>query len=257
MAPPSLSIVVPVYNEEQALPGLLRALAATLDALGVGGEILVVDNASTDGTRGAVEPFLGPDVRYLRNDVNRGKGHSIRLGMLEARGDLRLMCDADCAPSLASLPRLLELAGDADVVVGSRVADGARVGRHQPLRRRFFGLAFLILTRLIMGRLTRDVYCGFKLWRAPAAEAVFSRLQLEGWAFDAEALGLAQALGLRVCETGIAWTNRPASRLTIGNALVPAGRELLRARRNVRAEAAHATAAHGERLLRQDAALKP
>ena len=238
MAQPSLSIVVPVYNEERELPVLLGALASALDDLGLDGEILVVDNASTDDTRGAAAPFLDRGVRYLRNDANRGKGYSIRRGMLEATGDLRLMCDADCAPSLAALPRMVELAGQIDVVVGSRVASGARVDRQQPLRRRFFGLGFLILTRLIMGRLTRDVYCGFKLWRAEAAEAVFARVKIDGWVFDAEALALAQALGYRVRETGIPWVNRPASRLSIGEVLVPAARELLRARRHVRAEAA-------------------
>src|SRR5213078_4552408 len=145
--------------------------------------------------------------------------------------DLRLMCDADCVPSLGSLPRLLAAAEDADVVVGSRIASDAHVGHQQPLRRRFVGLGFLILTRVIIGRLTRDVYCGFKLWRAEAAEAVFGRVKIDGWVFDAEALALAQALGYRVRETGIPWINRPASRLSIGEVLVPAARELLRARR--------------------------
>lgn len=243
MAQPSLSVVVPVYNEERELPVLLGALGSALDDLGLDGEILVVDNASTDDTRGAAAPFLDRGVRYLRNDANRGKGYSIRRGMLEATGDLRLMCDADCAPSLAALPRMVELAGQIDVVVGSRVAPGARVDRQQPLRRRFFGLGFLILTRLIMGRLTRDVYCGFKLWRAEAAEAVFPRVQIEGWVFDAEALAMARALGYRIRETGIVWTDRAGSRLSMARVLVPVVRDLLAARRHVRREAAAARSA--------------
>src|SRR5438270_442475 len=113
-------------------------------ACGREGEILVVDNASTDGTRQAVELFVRQGVRYLRNDVNRGKGYSIRRGMLEASGELRLMCDADCTPSLASLPAMVAATEAADVVVGSRVVEGARVARHQPLGRRVFGLGFLI-----------------------------------------------------------------------------------------------------------------
>jgi glycosyltransferase involved in cell wall biosynthesis len=253
VAPPSLSVVVPVHNEERELPQLLRALESALGELGVEGEILVVDNASTDDTAGAIEPFLQRGVRHLRNEHNRGKGYSIRRGMLEATGDLRLMCDADCTPSLASLPRMLAAAEDADVIVGSRVAEGARVGRQQPLRRRFFGLGFLILTRVLMGRLTRDVYCGFKLWRAEAAETVFDRVELDGWTFDAEALALARVLGLRVREVGIAWVNRPASRLAIGDVLFRGGRELLQARRHVRAEAARRAAGPGERLVQQRA----
>jgi dolichyl-phosphate beta-glucosyltransferase len=235
---PSLSIIVPVYNEERELPTILAATRGALHDLGLEGEVLVVDNASTDGTRAAVEPFLGEGVRYVRNDANRGKGYSIRRGMLEADGDLRLMCDADCTPSLVSLPAMIEAAEGADVVVGSRVAVGASVARHQPLQRRFFGLGFLILTRLVMGRLTRDVFCGFKLWRGEAADAVFSRVQLDDWVFDAEALALAKALGLRVQEMGIAWVHRPASRLSIRRVLASAVPDLLRARRHVRAEAA-------------------
>jgi len=246
---PSLSIVVPVYNEEHELPTILAATRGALAELGLEGEVLVVDNASTDGTRDVVAPFLAEGVRYLRNDTNRGKGYSIRRGMLEATGDLRLMCDADCAPSLASLPDMVAAAETADVVVGSRVAEGAQVARHQPLRRRFFGLGFLILTRVLMGRLTRDVYCGFKLWRADAAEAVFERVRLDDWVFDAEAIGLAKALGLRVRELGIAWINRPASRLSIGAVLVSAVPDLMRARRHVRDVAAR-TAAPGEGLVR-------
>jgi hypothetical protein len=127
-----------------------------------------------------------------------------------------------------------EAAGEVDVVVGSRLSPGARVSRQQPLRRRFVGLGFIILTRVVMGQLPRDVYCGFKLWRAEAARAVFERVQLDGWVFDAESLALAYRLGFLVREIGIDWRNRPDSRLSIRNVLVPAPGELLTARRNVR-----------------------
>jgi hypothetical protein len=158
--------------------------------------------------------------------------------MLEASGELRLMCDADCVPSLRSLPGLVSAAEHADVVVGSRVAQGAHVGHQQPLRRRFVGLGFLILTRLIVGRLTHDVYCGFKLWRADAARDVFERVVVDGWVFDAEALAMAESLGYRVSEVGIDWVNRSNSRLSIRQVLVPAVRELSAARQNVRRGAA-------------------
>jgi glycosyltransferase involved in cell wall biosynthesis len=239
MSPRSLSIIIPVLNEEDEIGSILTAARAFLEERGGEWEVIVVDNASTDGTCDRVRPFLdGSHVRLLRNDVNRGKGFSVRRGMLEANGDLRLMCDADCVPSLASLPHLLAAAEDADVVVGSRIAQGAHVGHQQPLRRRFFGLGFLIMTRLIMGPLTRDVYCGFKLWRADAARDVFGRLVVEGWVFDAEALAMAQSLGYGVSEVGIHWVNRASSRLSIRQVLLPAVRELSAARQNVRRGAA-------------------
>jgi glycosyltransferase involved in cell wall biosynthesis len=245
---PALSVVIPVFNEEREIERILRAVPAALEPLVDDWEILVVDNASTDRTREAVAPLAdGHRVRLIVNDANRGKGYSIRRGMLEARGQLRLMCDADCQPSLISLPRMVELAGHADVVVGSRVAEGSRVERQQPLRRRIVGFGFLALSHALLRPPARDIFCGFKLWRAEAAEAVFSRSRLDGWSFDVEALALAAALGYRVHEAGIVWVNRPSSRLSIGGTLAPALRELLAARRHVRAVAAERDPADASR----------
>jgi dolichyl-phosphate beta-glucosyltransferase len=241
MSAPGLSVVIPVFNEEREIERILRALPAALDPLVDDWEVLVVDNASTDRTRDVAAPLAdGRRIRLLANQANRGKGYSIRRGMLEARGELRLMCDADCQPSLPSLGRMVEMAGQVDVVVGSRVAEGSRVERQQPIRRRIVGFGFLALCHALLRPLPRDIFCGFKLWRADAAEAVFSRARLDGWSFDAEALALAAALGYRVREAGIVWVNRPSSRLSIRATLVPAVRDLLAARRHVRAVAAAA-----------------
>jgi dolichyl-phosphate beta-glucosyltransferase len=235
---PWMSVVVPAYNEEQTIAEVVGTIRDRLEELGRSYEIVVVDNASEDGTVDRIGPLLdGSRIRLLRNDENRGKGFSVRRGMLDAGGQLRLLCDADCGPSLASLPRMLEAIEEADVVAGSRVAPGAEVGRTQPLRRRLVGWPFIALTRLLLAEPTRDVYCGFKLWRGVAAQAVFSRQGLDGWAFDAESLAMARRLGYRVHEVGIVWINREASKLSILGTLGPAVRELLAARRNVRGQA--------------------
>jgi len=237
MPGPGISVVVPAYNEEAAIATTLGALTGWLDAHGEPWEILVVDNASTDGTAAAVERLAdGERVRLIRNERNRGKGYSMRRGMLEAEGALRLHCDADCASSLPSLPHMLELIEDSDVIVGSRLAEGARLGRRQPLRRRIAGRSFQQLCRLLLREPTRDLYCGFKLWRARAAIDAYSRTRLEGWTFDAEVLAMARALGYRIRETGIVWTDRDGSRVRMGRILVPVVRELLAARRHVRSE---------------------
>jgi glycosyltransferase involved in cell wall biosynthesis len=231
---PWLSVVVPAYNEEFAVPGIVSTLRERLDALGRPYEIVVVDNASEDRTVEVLEPLLdGNRVRLLRNDVNRGKGYSVRRGMLDANGELRLMCDADCGPSLDSLTDMLAVMETADVVAGSRVARGAQVDQQQPFRRRLVGWPFIALTRALMREPTRDVYCGFKLWRGVAADLVFSRQRLEGWVFDAEVLAMAQRLGFRVREVGVAWADREGSKLSITQVLVPAVRELIAARRSV------------------------
>lgn len=255
-----MSVVVPAYNEQEGIVATVSALSAWLDAQDPGpAEIIVVDNASEDATRARLAPLVdGERVQLLVNDVNRGKGYSVRRGMLAARGEVLLHCDADCAPSLPSLPFMLTLLRTHDLVVGSRLAPGADVGRRQPLSRRVVGRGFQQLCRAILGEPTTDLFCGFKLWRGPAARDVFARISLDGWTFDAEAIALARALGYRVTETGIAWADREGSRLSMLKVLVPVVRELLNARRHVRREAALGpAAAPGADAVASDAALAP
>lgn len=234
MPAPELSVVVPAYNEARGIAGTLGALDRVLGELGVPHELLVVDNASADGTAAAAAGSGLASVRVLRNPANQGKGASVRRGMLEARAPLRLHCDADCGPSVDALGRMLELAGRYDVVVGSRLAPGADVGRRQPVRRRIAGRSFGLLCRALLREPTRDLFCGFKLWRAGAAEATFRATRLTGWTFDAEALAMARALGFSIVETGIPWTDRAGSRLSMARVIVPVTRELLEARGRVR-----------------------
>jgi dolichyl-phosphate beta-glucosyltransferase len=245
---PWISVVVPAYNEERGIAATVRALRDWLQASDPRPfEVIVVDNASADRTAAEVGALAdGERVQLLRNERNRGKGYSVRRGMLAARGELRLHCDADCAPSLASLPGMLALLEDADVVVGSRLAPGARVGRRQPLPRRIVGRSFVLLCRAVLAEPTTDLYCGFKLWRAPVAEDVFARIHLDGWTFDAEALAMARALGYRLRETGIVWADREGSRLSMARVLVPVVRELIAARRHIRREARRPAAALAE-----------
>jgi dolichyl-phosphate beta-glucosyltransferase len=245
---PWISVVVPAYNEERGIAATVTALRDWLQARDPRPfEVLVVDNASADRTAAEVEALAdGVHVQLLRNERNRGKGYSVRRGMLAARGELRLHCDADCAPSLASLPGMLALLEDADVVVGSRLAPGARVGRRQPLPRRIVGRSFVLLCRAVLAEPTTDLYCGFKLWRAPVAEDIFTRIHLDGWTFDAEALAMARALGYRLRETGIVWADREGSRLSMARVLVPVVRELIAARRHIRREARRPAAALAE-----------
>jgi dolichyl-phosphate beta-glucosyltransferase len=234
----AISVVIPAYNEERGIVNTVEQARNWLESQGDPYELIVVDNASTDRTAELLEPLAdGSEVRVLRNERNRGKGYSMRRGMLEATGTLRLHCDADCAGSFRSLPRMLELLEHADVVVGSRLAPGADVGQRQPLHRRIVGRTFVELCRRALGEPTHDLFCGFKLWRADAAVAAYSRTTLEDWVFDAEVLAMARRLGFRLVETGIAWSDREGSRLSMPRVLVPAVRDLMAARRNVRSAA--------------------
>jgi dolichyl-phosphate beta-glucosyltransferase len=234
----SISVIIPVFNEEQEITTVVPAVRDAMRARGGEWEIIVVDNASTDQTVQRLAPLLDrARVRLLRNEHNRGKGYSVRRGMLDARGELRLMCDADCTQSLASLPAMEALIGRCDVVAGARNAPDSQVERHQPLARRVASLGFIFLCRRVMTEPLRDVFCGFKLFTDEAAVDVFSRTRIDGWAFDAEALALARGLGYRVLPCGIAWMNRPGSRLSIPRVVVPVLRELIATRAHIRAEA--------------------
>jgi dolichyl-phosphate beta-glucosyltransferase len=230
-----MSVVIPVFNEEEEIGTIVPAVQGVLEARGGDWEILVVDNASQDATAGRMAGFLtDPRIRLLRNERNRGKGYSVRRGMLEAVGDLRLLCDADCTPSLVSLPAMEAMIGSWDVVAGARNAADSQVGRYQPVQRRAASLGFIFLCRRVMGEPLRDVFCGFKLFTAEAAQDVFSRTQIEGWAFDAEALALARAMGYRVAPCGIVWVDRPGSRLSMRRIVIPVLRELAFSRAHVR-----------------------
>jgi len=236
-----MSVIIPVFNEAEEIVTIVPAARGVLEARRADWEIIVVDNASTDGTVAALQPLLeDPRVRLLRNEHNRGKGYSVRRGMLAASGSLRLMCDADCAPSLVSLPAMEALLSSCDVVAGARNAPESQVARHQPVRRRAASLGFIFLCRRVMGEPLRDVFCGFKLFTAAAAEDVFSRSRIDGWAFDGEALALARALRYRVRPCGIVWVNRPGSRLSIPRVVVPVLRELVASRAHIREQAAQA-----------------
>jgi dolichyl-phosphate beta-glucosyltransferase len=230
-----MSVIIPVFNEEEEIGTIVPAVQGVLEARGGDWEILVVDNASQDATAERMAAFLADSrIRLLRNERNRGKGYSVRRGMLEASGELRLLCDADCTPSLVSLPAMEALIGSCDVVAGARNAADSQVGRYQPVQRRAASLGFIFLCRRVMGEPLRDVFCGFKLFTAAAAQDVFSRTRIEGWAFDAEALALARALGYRVAPCGIVWVHRPGSRLSMRRIVIPVLRELVAARAHVR-----------------------
>ena len=174
-------------------------------------------------------------MRVLRNAENLGKGASLRRGMLEAHGRAAAALRRRLRPVACSRSGGWSSWRERyDVVVGSRLAPGADVGRRQPVRRRIAGRSFGLLCRAVLREPTRDLFCGFKLWRAPAAEAVYRATALTGWTFDAETLAMARALGFGITETGIPWTDREGSRLSMPRVIVPVTRELLEARRRVR-----------------------
>jgi len=208
----SLSVVIPAYNEERRLPGTLDRVLAWLDTQPLEfREVIVVNDGSADGTAALVESRAQerPCLRLLNNPGNRGKGYSVRHGMLEARGEWLLFSDADLSTPIADVTRLYEaaVAAKAEIAIGSRAVDRSLVAKHQSAFREVSGRFFNLVMRSVTGLPFRDTQCGFKLYSTRAAREVFSRQQLNGFSFDVEDLYIARRLGFATVEVPVRWAN--------------------------------------------------
>lgn len=233
----SLSIVIPAYNEEKRLPQTLEKVAAYVESRRFGFvEVLVVDDGSKDGTaRVAAEASQRwPFVKLLRNPGNRGKGYSVRHGMCEAKGEWALFSDADLsAPieELIHLERAVEHQGAA-VAIGSRALNRELIGVHQSKLRETAGRFFNLVMRITVGLPFWDTQCGFKLFRADAARAVFSRVRMERFGFDAEALFIAKLHGFKTVEVPVRWNHAEGTKVSMLKDSIDMFLDLLRVRRN-------------------------
>ncbi len=222
--PPTLSVIVPAYNEAERLGPTLEAIYAHLEGRGESFEVIVVDDGSLDATADVVSQAadaLGPEIHLLTRGRNRGKGYSVREGMLAARGAFRLFADADNSTPIEEVDRLLAKQADtgAGVVIASRAMRESRLEIRQPWAREMMGRAFNLVVRLSGLSGFPDTQCGFKLFTAEAALAVFPRLTIDRWGFDVETLWVAQSLGFRVEQAPVRWIDSPRSRVTtIGGA---------------------------------------
>ncbi len=216
MGATALSIVIPAFNEEARLEATLARIREYAAWTHVAYEVLIVDDGSTDLTSTVVRRFApGPlALRLLSQPTNRGKGHSVRQGMLAATGELILMCDADLSAPIEEVEKLLPWIGRGyDIAIGSRDLPESRLAPPQPLPRRVAAALFRTLRRRLLLPDLRDTQCGFKLFTRRAAHDVFAQATIDGWLFDCEVLALARQRGYRIAEVGIVWSHHPHSRV--------------------------------------------
>ena len=182
-------------------------------------EIVVVDDGSRDGT---AEAARAAGARVLQNPGNRGKGYTVRHGMLEAKGEWALFTDADLSAPIEEMEKLWAAAerGQARVAIGSRALDRSLIGVHQPFLREAIGRGFNIAMRLITGLPFHDTQCGFKLFEARAAAEIFRRQRLNGFGFDVEALFIARRLGYRTVETPVRWNNAAGTTVSLARGVM-------------------------------------
>ncbi len=210
------SIIIPAYNEATRVGATVETVLAHLAQRGWNAEVIVVNDGSSDDTAEIIRRLAekNPQLRLLENPGNRGKGYSVRNGMLHGRGELLLFSDADLSSPIEEADKLLAaLAGGADVAIGSRWLRRDLQTEPQPLYRQIFGRIFNLLLRIILGLSFKDTQCGFKAFTRSAAKAIFPLQQIERWGFDPELLYLARKQGLKVVEVPVEWAHREGTRI--------------------------------------------
>jgi glycosyltransferase involved in cell wall biosynthesis len=217
MAHPQLSIVIPAYNESARIEDALERVMSCIAKQEWDAEVLVVDDGSKDDTAAIVQRWMTeyPRLHLIQNPGNKGKGYSVRNGLLQAAGDIVMFTDADLSAPMEEAERLIAaLADGADVAIGSRWMDRTRQTIHQPLYRQFFGRCFNWITRTVMGLPYKDTQCGFKAFKRPAAQVIFRLQTIERWGFDPEILFIARKLRYVVREVPVTWGHDERSRMS-------------------------------------------
>jgi glycosyltransferase involved in cell wall biosynthesis len=214
---PTYSIVIPAYNESARIPATLQSVVDCIRQRGWSAEVVVVNDGSSDSTADVVRAFAAanPEVRLLENPGNRGKGYSVRSGMLQAHGEVVLFSDADLSAPIEEADGLFNaIAAGADIAIGSRWLETKRQTIRQPFYRQFFGRCFNGVTRFVMGLKFADTQCGFKAFTRAAAQTVFQLQTIERWGFDPEILFIALKRGYRIQEVPVSWAHDERTRMS-------------------------------------------
>jgi dolichyl-phosphate beta-glucosyltransferase len=214
--PVTYSIILPAYSERARIAATLDKILGYATKRGWNLELIVVNDGSNDGTAEIVGQYAAqhPQLRLLENPGNRGKGYSVRNGMLHAHGDILLFSDADLSSPIEEADKLFAaLAQGADIAIGSRWLDPELQIQKQPLYRQLFGRIFNLALRLTLNLQFRDTQCGFKAFNRRSAQAIFPLQKIERWGFDPEILYLAKRFEFIVCEVPVAWAHREGTRI--------------------------------------------
>lgn len=214
---PALSIIIPSYNEELRLPPSLELIADYIAKSGRETEVLVVDDGSKDQTAAVAETFRTriPLLRVVPNGENRGKGYSVRHGMMEARGDIVLFTDADLSAPIEEADKLIAALGKYDVAIGSRALDRNLITVHESDFREFAGIIFNKIVRAVLWLPFVDTQCGFKAFRRERCKIIFEQQRIERFGFDPELLYLARHHGLKSVEIPVRWAHSPATKVNM------------------------------------------
>jgi glycosyltransferase involved in cell wall biosynthesis len=211
------SFIIPAYNEGARLGATLERVVGYIAAQGWNAEVVVVNDGSRDQTADLVRACAQahPELRLIENPGNRGKGYSVRNGMLNAKGEVLVFSDADLSAPIEEANKLIAaLQSGADIAIGSRWLQPETQTHRQSLLRQFYGRLFNLALRVLLGLNFKDTQCGFKAFTRSAAGKVFPLQKIERWGFDPELLYLARRAGLKVQEVPVAWAHVEGTRLS-------------------------------------------
>ncbi|PYV85663.1 MAG: glycosyl transferase [Acidobacteria bacterium] len=214
---PQYSIIIPAYNESARLGSTLDRVLNYVSAKQWDTEIIVVNDGSRDNTADLVRQYAtsNPHLRLLENPGNRGKGYSVRNGVLNASGEFLLFSDADLSAPIEEAPKLFAaIIAGADVAIGSRWLRPELQTQRQSVLRQFYGRAFNIALRVVLGINIKDTQCGFKAFTRAAGQRIFPQQQIERWGFDPELLYLARKSKMKIAEVPVAWAHVEGTRIS-------------------------------------------
>lgn len=234
-----LSIVIPVYNEEEIIISTLEQIVKYLQIQKFLWEIIVVDDGSRDQTVKKIWEFIvtHPQISLLSNPYNHGKGYVVRQGMLKAKGEYILFSDADLSTPIQELKKLLfYLEKGYDIAIGSRALREPGVKVICPLSREFIGKIFNFLVRHLVLPGIMDTQCGFKCFRRDVAHNLFKRQKIDGFSFDVEILYLARLFGYRIKEISVNWYYSSSSKVNVFRDSLKMFRDVLEIRRRLKIE---------------------
>jgi glycosyltransferase involved in cell wall biosynthesis len=216
-ASPELSIVIPAFNEEARLPGTMTKISAYIRARQHASEVIVVDDGSRDRTADIARSFEKeiPRLLVLSNERNRGKGFSVRRGMLEAGGQFVLFTDADLSAPIEEADKLLAALTNHDVAIGSRAMNRSLISVRQSVFREYAGMMFNLIVRAVLRLPFVDTQCGFKAFRREPCRIIFEQQRIERFGFDPELLYLARHHGLRAAEIPVRWGHSPDTKVSM------------------------------------------
>lgn len=230
-----ISLIIPMYNEESILPATIDAVSRYIDGEPEQYEVIFVDDGSSDRSAEIVRSKNRNDIKVVSYMPNRGKGGAVRAGMLAAEGDYAIFTDCDLAYGLEEVGRFIRLlsGSGADIIIGSRRLNNEGYASY-PLFRRITSKGFIRLVRVLCGFKLSDSQTGIKGFTSQAAREIFSRCITNGWAFDIEALLIAQKMEYKIIEEPVTIINHRESKINIISDSIKMLFEILRIKRSVR-----------------------